>query len=397
MSADDGIWKRFFDGSTRLLDVLLQESTTGAILDSLARIVGETLGVDRSLIFDISYPDDQVRGLSEWLNPVHPEVLPSMATFPLAKFRASARFVNETHDIIDSQASAPHPTLVEDGSVQLIHGDMRIQSALWYPFSFRRDGLYVLAFNHVVAPHQWTDPELEFMRTAARHVTMALVKNGLEENIRRSLREKDVLLHEIHHRVRNNLQMIISLLHLQLAINGDERARDALIESENRVHAIALAHELLYESEDLASIDVGEYLQALARQVRYSLVEPPMAEVIVRATDIHLDIEVVVACGLIVTELVANSLGYAFPEGRSGRIWVDVLRLGHEIVLEIRDDGIGMPRDAHEGFGLHVVRALAHRLGGRMEIQRYPGTRIRVVFPVQALAEPLPPTAEPTP
>lgn len=395
MSADEGIWKRFSDGSIRLFDVLLQESTTGAILDSLARIVGETLGVDRSLIFDVSFTEGEVRGLSEWLNPAHPEVAPSIATFPLALFRASRRFVQETHDIIVSQAASPHPTLVEDRSVPLIHGEMRIQSLLWYPFAFRKDGFYLLAFNHVVTAHEWTAPELEFMRTATRHVAMALVKKRLEDNVRSSLREKDILLHEIHHRVRNNLQMIISLLHLQLAVNGDERARDALLESENRVHAIALAHELLYESEDLASIDVAEYLQALARQVRYSLVEPPLAEVIVRATDVHLDIEVVVSCGLIVTELVANSLAYAFPEGRSGRIWVDVLRLGHEIVLEIRDDGIGMPRETPEGFGLHVVRALAHRLDGTMEIQRSPGTRIRVVFPVQAAAEPLPPTAEP--
>jgi len=409
VSADDGVWKRFSDGSIRLFDVLLQAQGTGTILDSLARIAGETLGVDRSMIFDISYTEDQAYALSEWLNPAHPEVTSTKATFPLAGFRASTRFVHETHEIIVTQATAPHPTLVEDCSVELVHGDMAIKSALWYPFSFRRDGFYLLVFNHVVAAHEWTAPEIEFMRTATRHVSMALVKTELEEGLRartgellqandllrQSLREKEVLLHEIHHRVRNNLQMIISLLHLQLANSADARARDALIESENRVHAIALAHELLYESDDLASVDVGEYLRVLVRQLRYSVTEPLAAELIVTAKEVHLDVEQVVSCGLIVTELVMNSLTHAFPDERSGHVWVAVTRRGPQIVLEVRDDGAGFAPDATEGVGLHVTRALGHRLGGMMELDRRSGTTVRVVFPAHTSVEAPPEAAGP--
>jgi two-component sensor histidine kinase len=374
VSADDGVWKRFSDGSIRLFDVLLQESSTGTILDSLARIVGETLGVDRSLIFDVSLTKDHAHAITEWLNPQHPEVVATKADYPLALFRASARHVLESHDIIESDAVAPHFTFIEDGSTTLIHGAMKIQSLLWYPFSFHDDGFYLLAFNHVVSPHRWTTPELEFMRTATRHVTMALVKN-------QAVLEKEALLHEIHHRVRNNLQLIISLLHLQLSIHADVPTRQALIESENRVHAIALAHDLLYESADLSSVDLAEYLQAVARQLRYSSIELPAAEVIVTAGDVHLDIELVVTCGLIVTELVDNALTYAFRDGRSGHVWLDVSRRDRQISLEVRDDGVGLPAEPTDGFGLHLVRTLAHRLGGTMTIERSAGTCVRVVFP----------------
>ncbi len=389
MSADDGIWQRFSEGSAHLLDVLLRESTTGTILDSLARIVGETLGVDRSLIFDVSLPHDEGRAITEWLNPHHPEVKATRGNYPLALFRASTRYALETHGMIESHASAPHPMLVEEGSVPLVHGDMAIKSLVWYPFAFRKDGFYLLAFNHVVAPHKWTDAELEFVRSAARHVEMALVKKELEEGVRRSLREKEILLHEIHHRVRNNLQLIISLLHLKVGLASDDLTRSALIESENRVHSIALAHDLLYESQDFSSIDLGEYLQAVVRQVRYSYGgDTPSVEAIVMAHDVRLDIELVVSCGLIVTELVTNALRHAFPDGRNGHVWISVTPRDHEIVLDVHDDGIGMDCQPASGLGLHLVRTLAQRLGGTMEVDCSQGTRVRVVFPSRAPLEP---------
>lgn len=292
MSADDGIWKRFADGSIRLFDVLLQESAAGTILDSLARIVGETLGVDRSQIFDVSLSDERASCITEWLNPKHPQVTATKGVYPLDMFRASTRFALDTHDFLDSQATAPHPMLVEEGSVPMLHGTMGIRSLLWYPFAFRDDGFYVLAFNHVVA----------------------------------------------------------------------------------------LAHDLLYELDDLSSINISEYLQAVARQLRYSSIAPPAVEMIVTACDLHLDIQLVVTCGLIVTELVENALAYAFPDERSGHIWVNVGRRDDAIALEVRDDGIGLPPTPAEGFGLHLVRTLAHRLGGTMTIVPAPGCTVRVVF-----------------
>jgi two-component sensor histidine kinase len=156
-----------------------------------------------------------------------------------------------------------------------------------------------------------------------------------------------------------------------------------MIESENRVHSIALAHDLLYESEDLSSVDLGEYMQAIVRQVRYTAgSDTASVEAIVMAGNVHLDIGVVVSCGLIVTELLTNALTHAFPDGRSGHVWIGVRARGNEIELEVEDDGAGIAAGTVDGFGLHLVRTLAQRLGGTMSVERGSGTAIRVVFPM---------------
>jgi signal transduction histidine kinase/CheY-like chemotaxis protein len=171
---------RYADGSSRLFDVLLLEEDPAVILGELARIVGETLRVDRSLIFDISFSDDRALGLIEWLTPERAELATARETYPLGLFRRCAELLFSTRTWFESHAEAPHPALVADGAVSLLHGDLRIRSLLWYPFSFRADGFYTMVFNYIDdggrAAHVWQPRQLEFMRTATRHVGMALMK-----------------------------------------------------------------------------------------------------------------------------------------------------------------------------------------------------------------------------
>ncbi len=204
----------------------------------------------------------------------------------------------------------------------------------------------------------------------------------------RSLDEKEVLLREIHHRVKNNLQIVSSLLQMQAQQTADEALRETLRESQNRVRSMALVHERLYQSRDLAKVNFAEYLRSLAgslyRSYRANL-ERIRLTILVR--DVHLPIDTAVPCGLAVSELVSNCLKYAFPEGRSGEIRIELLAGNdRDICLCVADNGVGLPPDVDltsaRTFGLRLVGALVGQLRGKAEIERKAGTTVRITFPM---------------
>jgi two-component sensor histidine kinase len=199
-----------------------------------------------------------------------------------------------------------------------------------------------------------------------------------------SLREKEVLLREVHHRVKNNLQVITSLLHLQASTQAPP-IRALLAESEARIRSIALVHENLYQAETLESIDVDHYFAALVSAL-VSTFDTGRVEVSVSRTGVHLPIDNAISCGLIVNELVSNALKHAFPGGRHGSVVVALRRPFPDVlVLEVRDDGCGLPdsmdiRNA-TSMGLRLVQSLTHQLEGTIEIDRANGTAICIRFP----------------
>ena len=207
-----------------------------------------------------------------------------------------------------------------------------------------------------------------------------------EELVRASLREKETLLMEIHHRVKNNLQVTSSLLKLQADRIADESAQRALREGQGRIRSMALVHELLYRSKDLANVNLGEYARDLTRQLlRSHGVDPSRVRVETRLVAVPLPIDVAVPCGLILNELVSNALKHAFPDGRHGSIVIE-LRRGEEFdELVVRDNGIGMPAgfDGLTGstLGIHLVQTLAQQIDGRLSTHSNGGTEVRLDIP----------------
>ena len=207
-----------------------------------------------------------------------------------------------------------------------------------------------------------------------------------EEVARASLREKETLLMEIHHRVKNNLQITSSLLKLQADRLADESAKRALREGQGRIRSMALVHELLYRSKDLANVNLGEYARDLTRQLlRSHGVDPSRVRVETRLAAVPLAIDVAVPCGLILNELVSNALKHAFPDGRHGSIVIE-LRRGEEFdELVVRDNGIGMPAgfDGLTGstLGIHLVQTLAQQIDGRLSTHSNGGTEVRLDIP----------------
>jgi PAS domain S-box-containing protein len=207
-----------------------------------------------------------------------------------------------------------------------------------------------------------------------------------EELIRNSLREKEALLKEIHHRVKNNLQVVSSLLGLQSRVVTDDFTRRMFHESQNRIHSMALLHESLYQSNNLSRIDFPEYIRQLAAHLFHSYGVP--ADRIHLRTDLdqlYLNLDAAVPCGLIINELISNSLKYAFPDGRTGEVRVELHeQADHMARLVVADNGVGLHSDVDwetaRSLGLRLVRTLADQLGAKLEVQSHPGTEVHLTF-----------------
>jgi PAS domain S-box-containing protein len=202
-----------------------------------------------------------------------------------------------------------------------------------------------------------------------------------------------LLIQEIHHRIKNNLQVISSLLFLQASYVDDERIREMFRDSQNRVRSMALIHEKLYKSRRPSAIDFSEYIGDLARNLFTSYkLKPANVTLSIDGSDISLGMDTAVPCGLIVNELVSNSLKHAFPDGRSGEIRIALRRIppgirpGTEVWydLSVSDDGIGFPEGTDFGsfgsMGLKVVSSLTHQLHGEIEAAGGRGTEFRIRF-----------------
>ncbi len=208
-----------------------------------------------------------------------------------------------------------------------------------------------------------------------------------EDKEKEAVKEKEVLLKEVHHRVKNNLQIVSSLLNLQSAYLRNEYDRELFRESQNRVKAMALLHEKLYQSDHLDRIDFGEYLHSLVSTLFQSY-RPTVGTVryTLDVDTIPLDIDEAIPCGLIAGELFSNALKHAFPNGRAGSVEISFKRSApSELRLSVSDDGIGMKYDFKEEqggpLGLQLVKSLAGQLGGVLvDIHKGAGTTIALSF-----------------
>ena len=208
-----------------------------------------------------------------------------------------------------------------------------------------------------------------------------------EEQIKKSLEEKGTLLQEIHHRVKNNMQVIIGLLNLQSAKIKDEKVKDLFRESSSRVNAMALIHNILYQSDSLTEIDLNPYFNSLAHHL-VGMYNASGIQIRVQTDHLALSIDHAIPCGLIINELISNALKYAFPDNRRGEIKIEAYHeTADHYVMTVSDNGVGLPAelDIHttNTLGLKLVSGLAEsQLGGNILVERDQGTRFIIRIPL---------------
>ncbi|WP_052296782.1 sensor histidine kinase [Methanobacterium lacus] len=206
-----------------------------------------------------------------------------------------------------------------------------------------------------------------------------------EHQLQKSIKEKEMLLKEIHHRVKNNLMIISSLLSLQSRYIKDENSKTIFIESQNRARSMALIHERLYQSTDLKNIDFGDYIQTLAADLYDTyVVDKNLIKMNIETDELNLDIDTSIPLGLILNELVTNSLKHAFSQGDKGTIDIKFKKQTDKYCLEVKDNGKGFPNDIDyknaDSLGLSLITSLSEQIDADLEYIGSPGTSFKISF-----------------
>jgi PAS domain S-box-containing protein len=283
---------------------------------------------------------------------------------------------------------------VGDGWTEVIHPEDRVQRTEKYLFSFaaqerfemeyrirRADGEYRWILD-LGTPLFMQDGTFEGYIGSCVDITE---RKEAEEQLLASLKEKEVLLKEVHHRVKNNMQVIYSLFNLQANQSKVPEVRAVLKENQNRVRTLALVHEQLYRAKNLSRIDFGAYLNDLGTNLMRSLCSQGTVELRFDLQRIFLGVDIAIPCGLIVNEALSNALKHAFPEGRNGIVDLG-LRANEtgEICLSVKDNGVGLPAGFDhrraETLGLKLVGTLTHQLKGILSVRGENGTEIAIKF-----------------
>ena len=205
-----------------------------------------------------------------------------------------------------------------------------------------------------------------------------------EKELKNSLLEKEILLREIHHRVKNNMQIISSLLNLQSSFIKDPKAIEAFHESQTRIQSMAMVHEQLYQSGDLTQISIRDYILKLVNNLFYSYgIRKDQITLVTEISDIKLNLETVLPCGLILCEVISNSLKYAFPEGEEGEIRICLEFMDDTLHLTISDNGIGLTENDYlenKSLGMQLIQTLTNQLDGELELDIEQGTQYKISF-----------------
>ena len=259
-------------------------------------------------------------------------------------------------------------------------------SLLDVPIWINGDVVGILCHRNI-EKRNWSFEDQDFAASIANMISTYLEsseRKQAEEKIKESLKEKELLLREIHHRVKNNMQIISSLLSLQSSYLEDEEAVKTLEESRSRVKSMALIHEKLYKSDSLAKIDFTEYVKSLCSNLMFTYVEDPeKIRIKTEGDSINLNVDTSIPCGLIINELVTNSIKHAFPH-RSGEINLKLDASQDDFSITVRDNGIGFPKDLDfentKTLGLQLVTNLVNQIDGDIELCRDNGTQFEIRF-----------------
>jgi PAS domain S-box-containing protein len=352
--------------------------------------IGEFAAVDQSYVMLYSPDRKQMSMTHEWCNNTASPLIQENQGLMVKDYRWHTTQIKNRETIyisdkseIPANAGPFLETLESRRSTSLIH----------VPIAYGGKAFGFVGLESQQSNKTWSVDIIVLLRMVGDILANALERKRVEEQLNSSLKEKEVLLKEIHHRVKNNMQVISSLLNLQSGRIKSQDILEMFKESQDRIRSMSLIHERLYQSEDLARIDFSHYIQNLAKHLFQSYRIDPEAVVLqTDVRDVSLDINKAIPCGLIINELISNSLKYAFPQAKKadkkkekkGEIDIQLTAENGKVSLLVKDNGIGLPEDLDiemaDSFGLQLVTTLVNQLNGNIDIKGKPGATFKITF-----------------
>ncbi len=348
------------------------EDIADTILYESLKLTGSTMGFVGEIIPDT----DDMAVLSTIPSITHKE---HQAPFlKLNEDEISEGLMGHSLDIKDgffTNQAQSHPTYLDS------HG-LEVKNFLSVPVLLKEELVGLISISN--STRDYTEKDLEAILRLTHFYTMALQKVRDEKELKNSLAEKEVLLREIHHRVKNNMQIISSLLNLQIQFEDLDETVGVLKESQGRVKSMAIIHEKLYQSSSLDNINFREYIEKLILDIFYSYgILNSSIESVLDINAIYLNIDTAIPLGLIINELVTNSVKYAFPK-LSGKISIKLKSNHDQMELTIADNGIGIPEgvdlENSKTLGLQLVNSLVNQLEGKLALDISNGTQFKIIF-----------------
>ena len=347
------------------------------------RTIGEFIDVDSGYVFLFSEKGETLSKAHAWCSKNRVAQIDNSERLPFIRFPSWMEKLKKFEVIYIPAVDQFPAKAIEERA--FLHSQ-EIKSLIVVPLAYGGSLMGFLEFDSMRTERAWPEHIIAMLKIVGGVFANALARKKADEQINASLKEKEVMLKEIHHRVKNNLQVICSLLNLQSEHIVDVQARQMFKESQDRVRSMALIHEKLYQSKDLAMVDFAGYIHSLTTELFRSYW--PLANDIRMQANIEnviLGIDKAIPCGLIVNELVTNSLKHAFPDGRKGEVVVNVCPyVDHQMLLSVRDNGIGMPNDLDirntHSLGLQLICTLSDQIDGSIEVDRTQGTEVKIIF-----------------
>ncbi|MDO9626600.1 MAG: histidine kinase N-terminal 7TM domain-containing protein [Methanobacteriaceae archaeon] len=357
------------------------EMVDDAINEALQKI-GEFKQVDRSYLFQLNPDGNLLSNTHEWCAPHIEPQIDNLQNLEKPFFRWSLGKLKSKGQIhIKSVKNLPDEAKFE--RKLLLSKDTQSMTAV--AMKFHGKVLGYVGFDMVKMEMDCNKGDIDLLILMGEIFTNLLEKRYTEENMEKSIKEKEVLLREIHHRVKNNMQIVSSLLNLQANFEEEEKVQKVLRESQNRIRSMSIVHEKLYQSTSLSEIEFGSYLQQLIKDIFLSYtVSPEKIRPIIDAEDIYINLDTAIPLGLIVNELLTNSIKYAFKGRDTGTLKINFNKIDDEFILKVSDDGVGLGPDVDidstKTLGLQLVKSLSTQLDADLKIDGTKGTSFTFKF-----------------